>query len=233
MLNKSFKLGLSLVLVFGLTSLCAASAFSFFGLFDSDSDRAEVKLLNIEACPVQIMSGIKEDIGTKLMKLKSIEHKYTARIKNTSDKTTQSVQLRWYREIPFQSYSTRKYIVNNTTQIEPGRTANVSFRLPFDFRGDSYYKVEVSKVQFQDESVWDPNATDPLVVADGIQKVQDRVDIDQIFEKSKEEQLEEIKQKIEERYGDVNGEPLESEDDDEFFDDEDDDTEDAEDLLEE
>lgn len=118
-------------------------------------DVIPIEIVNEVGAPVQILSIKVKDKGTKILQLQDIELVFTTKIKNISDQNILSAQLFLVRNLPFEYYEARSYSINSPKPLKRRKKQKVKFRLPNYFRTDAYYSVWISKVIFDDNSIWE------------------------------------------------------------------------------
>ncbi len=153
-----------------------------------------VKIINHPDAPVEILEAKVADKGSEKTKtLTGIFNDFSVKVKNIGDKDIMAYRVAWTLKLPFQNWVDQRTEVNSIDVLPVGKEQSIHFKKDKFFRDDAYYYVEIMRVQFTDESIWE---------APEIEETQTREDkvkeeIESIEEKSiKEMTLEEIKQKL-------------------------------------
>lgn len=115
----------------------------------------QVKVVSEEGCPIKVVLAEVRDLGTKLSKIKEVENTYTTKIENISDKKILSYQLLWSMHLPFEPYASQNFKVNSIEALDPKQIETIAFRRPIHYRHDAYYHMWVSRVLFEDETMWE------------------------------------------------------------------------------
>lgn len=182
------------VLLFAFISPANAIRWAFWK--KDKTDVIPVEVINIADAPIEIFEAQVKDIGTELMKISDIENTFTTEVFNKANKQILSYQLFWSRRLPFESYSTRNYIVNSVEPLPAQRSQNISFRRPLHFRKDAFYYVQPYKVLFEDGSVWETDEDIPDIDLSRWEQIKseiegddyEKADIDNLIEKAKQQE---------------------------------------------
>jgi hypothetical protein len=137
--------------VFGLLPVHAM--FGWFRL--AKSDVVPIKIINQEDAPVKIIKTSVKDLGTQALQIKNVEDSFVFEIKNSSQREVISYKLLLIKNIAFEEYSERCFEINSTVPLKPKSSQSLFFSLPKHFREDSYYKVAIKKVFFEDGEIWE------------------------------------------------------------------------------
>lgn len=153
-----------------------------------------VKIINHPGTPVEILSAKVADKGSSRTKtLTGIFNDFNVQVLNTSGKDVMSYRVAWTLKLPFQDWVDQRTEVNSIDLLLAGKEQTLHFKKDKYFRDDAYYYVEIIRVQFSDEEIWEaPEIEETLIRAD---KIKD--EINSIEEKSIENMsLDEIKQQM-------------------------------------
>lgn len=118
-------------------------------------DVIPIEIVNELGAPIEILSIKAKDKGTKILQIQDIELAFSCKIKNISEKNILSAQLFLVRNLPFEYYEARSYQINSPRPLKRRKKQKVKFRLAKYFRTDAYYSIWISKVIFDDNSVWE------------------------------------------------------------------------------
>jgi hypothetical protein len=117
---------------------------------------------------------------------------FQVKVQNISDKVVRTYEVTWSLRHPFEEYIIKKVTVNSINSLAVGKAEKLDFRKDKYHRDDIYYNVEITRVEFEDESIWEaPEKEDDFFTQlDSIKK-----EIDSLEEKSIEDMsLEEIQE---------------------------------------
>jgi hypothetical protein len=135
-----------------------ASFFDFediVGLFKKQHKQT-VKIIHNDDSPIEILRAEVSDKGTSRFKsLKGSVDDFQVMVQNISSKTILTYEVTWIMKHPFEEFLVKKLTVNSINQIIAGMTQKLEFRKDKYYRDDTYYYVELTKVEFEDGTIWE------------------------------------------------------------------------------
>lgn len=153
-----------------------------------------VKVINQEGVPLLIAKAEVRDKGSERTKeLNGVYNDYKVIVQNNSGKDVLAYRIAWILKLPFQNWVEERIEVNSIHPLPAGASQSLNFKMDKYFRDDAYYYVEVMKVQYTDESIWEAPESEEVITR------QDKVkqEIESIQEGSIEDlSLDEIKQQV-------------------------------------
>jgi hypothetical protein len=164
-----------------------------FNLFKK-RHRQTVKIVNNEDSPMKIFFAEVSDRGTRRFDdMKGAVDDFQVKVQNISGKPILTYEVSWTMRHPFEEYIIKKVSVNSIDKLDVGKTQKLEFRKDKYHRNDTFYYVEVTRVEFEDETIWEaPEKEDDFFTQ--INSIKN--EIDTLEEKSIEDMtLEEIKQR--------------------------------------
>lgn len=173
-----------------------ASILDFEDIFNLFKKRHKqtVKITHNEDSPVKIIFAEVSDRGTRRFDdMKGAVDDFQVKVQNLSDKVVMTYEVTWTMRHPFEEYVIKKVTVNSINKLAIGKTQKLEFRKDKYHRDDTYYNVEITRAEFEDESIWEaPEKEDDFFTQlDYLKK-----EINSIEEKDIEDMsLEEIKEK--------------------------------------
>ncbi|MDA0772788.1 MAG: hypothetical protein O3C63_07585 [Cyanobacteria bacterium] len=196
-----------LVVVLFVCSLQPAKSFLDFEDFlipFKKHHRQTVHVINHVDAPVLIVEARVDDRGSNHFKtFTGILDTYHLKVQNVSGKKILAYRIAWTLKHPFQDWVYRTIEANSIDLFMPGALQKVSFKRDKHYRQDAYYYAEISKVEFDDETIWKaPEHDETMTAEDIIQQ-----EIDAIEEKSIDDlSIDELKELVPQ----VNGAVFES-----------------------
>lgn len=193
---------LAVILSFFLVSQPAKSFWNPFKRSNNKYTKT-VRIINHDDSPVVITSASVSDKGSeKFNSLTGIYNNFEVKVKNTTSRDVMAYRLAWTLKLPFQSWVDQRTELNSVEVLHPGDEQVVGFRKDKYFRDDAYYYVEIERVQFSNDEIWE--APEMEATTTRLDKIQE--EINSIKDKSVEDMsLDEIKQQMEQA---VNGTEL-------------------------
>ena len=201
---RLIKIFLSIVLLTSALHPCSARIISFdpetniidledvFNLFKK-RHKQSVKITHNQDSPVKVVYAEVSDKGTRRFEdMKGAVDDFQVKVQNISDKVVRTYEVTWSLRHPFEEYIIKKVTVNSINSLAVGKAEKLDFRKDKYHRDDIYYNVEITRVEFEDESIWEaPEKEDDFFTQlDSIKK-----EIDSLEEKSIEDMsLEEIQE---------------------------------------
>lgn len=142
--------------------------------------------------PITILKAEVSDRGTRRFPdLKGGVDDYQVKVRNVSGKLIRSYEVTWTLRHPFEDYTIKKISTNSIEKLGINRTQKLEFRRDKYFRDDAYYYVEITKVQFDDESVWEaPEREEVYSELDAIKKEIESIDEKNIDDMTTDEIIE-------------------------------------------
>lgn len=128
-----------------------------------------VHVINHVDAPVSIIEARVDDRGSNHFKsFTGILDTYHLKVRNISGKKILAYRIAWTLKHPFQDWVYRKIEVNSIDLFMPGALQTVSFKRDKHYRQDAYYYAEISKVEFDDETIWKAPEHEETMTADDI-----------------------------------------------------------------
>ena len=184
-----------IVVVLFICSLQPAKSFLDFEDFllpFKKHHQQTVHIINHVGVPVSIIEARVDDRGSDhFSAFTGILDTYHLKVENVSGRTILAYRVAWTLKHPFQDWVYRKIEANSIDLFKPATVQTVSFKRDKHYRQDAYYYAEISKVEFDDESIWEaPEHEDTMTVDDILKQ-----ELDALEEKSIEDlSLEELKE---------------------------------------
>ncbi len=174
-MNRILKLSIAILLLMSSTTQSARSIIDMDDVARllEKKHPQEVIIVNYQDSPVIIKSATIEDLGSARFKnFQGVFNTYQATVKNQTNRRVLSYQLKWILKHPFKNYAEKVIVVNNIDTLGPKADQSILFRTDKYYRDDAFYFVEISKVQFDDETIWEVDPSSYTIYGLIKQKIQ-------------------------------------------------------------
>lgn len=116
----------------------------------------KIQIVNFKQAPILIEKAAIKDKGSdQFQQLTGVQNNFELKVTNTSKKKILAYETTWLLRNAFEDFNYQVLTANSIKVLNPNSSQILKFTKAKYFREDGYYIVKISRVQFDDYSIWE------------------------------------------------------------------------------